>query len=77
MLKYRRALYLDEAANDVTFTVALAQKDMALAADLARANGVAMPQGAATLSVLTKAMAQGFENRDMAAILNFMREGNT
>ena len=76
MLRYRRALYLDEAAQDVTFTVALAQKDMALAADLARAHGVSMPQGAATLAVLSKAKADGFADRDMAAILTYMRESN-
>jgi 3-hydroxyisobutyrate dehydrogenase-like beta-hydroxyacid dehydrogenase len=56
--------------------VALAQKDMALAADLARANGIAMPQGAATLNILSKAKADGFADRDMAAILNYMRETN-
>lgn len=77
MLKYRRPLYLDEAAHDVTFTVALAQKDMRVTAELARAVGVAMPQGEATLSVLSKAAQDGFADRDMAAILNYMRKGNS
>lgn len=74
MLKYRRPLYLDETAHAVTFTVALAQKDMRLAVDLARAQGVATPQGHVTLSMLSKAVETGFGERDMAAILNFMRE---
>ena len=40
MLKYRRKLYLNENAHDVTFTVALARKDMAVTSELARNPGV-------------------------------------
>jgi 3-hydroxyisobutyrate dehydrogenase len=76
MLKYRRPLYLDEAAHDVTFTVALARKDMEVTLDLARRLGVAAPQGAVTLERLRAAEAGGYGGRDMAAMLNFMREGN-
>jgi len=75
MLRYRRPLYLDEAAHDVTFTVALARKDMEVTARLAEALGTAMPQGQVTLETLRRAEAEGFGARDMAAILNFMREG--
>ena len=39
MLSYRRPLYLDEAAHEVTFTVALARKDMEVTAALAEALG--------------------------------------
>jgi 3-hydroxyisobutyrate dehydrogenase len=74
MLKYRRPLYLDEASHDVTFTVALARKDMELAAKLARDLGTAMPQGLTTLKKLREAEAGGYTNRDMASILSFMRE---
>lgn len=74
MLKYRRPLYLDEASNDVTFTVALARKDMEVTAALARAYGTAMPQGTATLQKLMDAEAAGYGARDMAAMLAFMRE---
>ena len=77
MLSYRRPLYLDEAAHDVTFTVALARKDMEVTASLARRMGTAMPQGEVTLGILRDAEAQGYAGRDMAAILNFMREGRT
>ena len=76
MLKYRRPLYLDESAHDVTFTVALARKDMEVTADLAETLGVAMPQGHVTLDKLREAEAQSYAARDMAAILTFMREGN-
>jgi 3-hydroxyisobutyrate dehydrogenase len=77
MLSYRRPLYLDEAAHEVTFTVALAEKDMTLAAALAEASGVAMPQAAVTRDVLRRARAAGLADRDMAAILAFMREEKT
>lgn len=73
MLKYRRALYLDEAGQEVSFTVALARKDMELAAALARSLGTAMPQGQVTLDMLRAAEAQGHGARDMAAIVDFVR----
>ena len=76
MLKYRRPLYLDEAAHEVTFTVSLARKDMAVTSALAKSFGVAMPQGNVTLEKLLKAEAKGFGDRDMASILNYMREEN-
>jgi 3-hydroxyisobutyrate dehydrogenase len=76
MLKYRRALYLDEAAQDVAFTVALARKDMQVTTALAQNLGVAMPLGDVTLDRLKMAEANGYANRDMAAILNFMRKEN-
>ncbi|PQO22265.1 NAD(P)-dependent oxidoreductase [Rhodobacteraceae bacterium WD3A24] len=74
MLSYRRPLYLDEAAHDVTFTVALARKDMEVTAELAARDGVVMPQGRVTLETLRAAEAAGYGARDMAAILAFMRE---
>ncbi|MCE8538208.1 NAD(P)-dependent oxidoreductase [Ruegeria pomeroyi] len=73
MLKYRRPLYLDEAGHDVTFTVALARKDMEVTVDLAHKLGTGMPQGLRTLAILKQAEAEGFGARDMAAILNYMR----
>jgi 3-hydroxyisobutyrate dehydrogenase-like beta-hydroxyacid dehydrogenase len=76
MLKYRRPLYLDESAHDVTFTVSLARKDMAVTSAFAKSLGVAMPQGEVTLEKLMQAEAKGFANRDMASILNYMREEN-
>lgn len=77
MLKYRRPLYLDEAAHDVTFTVALARKDMSVTAKLANELGVAMPQGDVTLAKLIDAEARGYGARDMASMINFMREENS
>ncbi|MGB5864832.1 MAG: NAD(P)-binding domain-containing protein [Sulfitobacter sp.] len=76
MLKYRRPLYLGEAAHDVTFTVALARRDMEITAELATHLGVALPQGSETLSQLKQAEACGFGARDMAAICTYMRNHN-
>ena len=76
MLKYRRPLYMDEATHEVTFTVALAQKDMAVTTALAEKLGVAMPQCRVTLKKLSEARAAGFAGRDMASMLNFMRDKN-
>lgn len=73
MLKYRRPLYLDEGAHDVTFTVALARKDMEVTATLARRFGTTMPQGEITLQKLRDAEAAGYGTRDMAAMLDFMK----
>lgn len=77
MLTYRRPLYLNEAANDVTFTVSLARKDMNVTADLAARLGVALPQGRETLARLTDAEAKGYGARDMAAMLDYMRREMT
>lgn len=77
MLKYRRPLYLNEAAHDVTFTVALARKDMEVTADLARKLGTDMPQGLRTLDILKRAETDGYAARDMASILSYMRENKT
>lgn len=73
MLKFRRPIYLDEASQAVTFTVALARKDVGLALDLAQDVGVPMPQAKTTFEVLKNAEAQGFDARDMASIFNYMR----
>lgn len=74
MLKYRRDIYLDEQAHDVSFTVELAAKDVSLALELAEGQGVRMPQTRITLAVLNEAIASQYGQRDMASIVNFMKE---
>jgi 3-hydroxyisobutyrate dehydrogenase len=74
MLKYRRNLYLDEAVNDVTFTIDLASKDMAATMALAVSLGLEMPQGEITTLQLRSAQTAGFGSRDMAAMLAFARK---
>ncbi len=74
MLSYRRPIYLDEAAHEVTFTIALARKDMEVTAALAAQLGVALPQGQLNLTQLSAAAAQGYAGRDMASMVSFMKE---
>jgi 3-hydroxyisobutyrate dehydrogenase-like beta-hydroxyacid dehydrogenase len=74
MLSYRKALYLDDSAGDVMFTVSLAAKDMTITAALAERLGVELPQGAVTLEQLERAVARGFGARDMAAIVEFTEQ---
>lgn len=74
MLSYRRPLYLDEAGHEVTFTVALARKDMEVTSALAERLGTPMPQGNVTLEALRRAEAEGYGARDMAAMLDFTRK---
>ena len=74
MLSYRRNLYLDEANQEVSFTVALAEKDMRLATELAEKLGVQAPQAALTRNTLQNASQAGFDARDMASIIHYLRE---
>lgn len=74
MLKYRRPLYLDEAAHAVTFTVDLAKKDLEVAAALAEASGAAIPQTRLNLEKLRAAVSKGYGERDMASIFDYMRK---
>ncbi|MBU4531877.1 MAG: NAD(P)-dependent oxidoreductase [Hoeflea sp.] len=73
MLSYRRSLYLDEAGQDVSFTIDLAHKDVKLALALANDLGVGLPQTQTTLGMLEHARSAGFGSRDMASILAFMK----
>ncbi len=69
MLGYRRGLYLDETAHDVTFALSLARKDLDIATALADRLGVAMPQAQVNRHRLAEAESHGFGDRDMAAIV--------
>lgn len=74
MLKFRRPIYLDESSHEVTFTTALAAKDVRLALDLAAKHGLSLPQTEVTKDMLDRAVQAGFHARDMGSIFNFMRE---
>jgi 3-hydroxyisobutyrate dehydrogenase len=76
MLRYRRDLYLDEASQDVSFTLDLAAKDMRVTCALAQELGIAMPQAALNLARLETASADGFGQRDMASLLAHLRKEN-
>ena len=74
MLNYRRSLYLDETAQDVSFTVSLARKDMQVMTALARELGVDTPQSIVTLHQLQAAEKAGYGARDMASMLAYSKE---
>ena len=74
MLTYRKPLYLDDRAHDVTFTIALAAKDLRLFLDLAGRHGVAAPQAALNREMLERAAGAGFGAADMAAMIRYLRE---
>ncbi len=76
MLHYRRDLYLDEAGQDVSFTLDLAAKDMRVTCALAADLGVVLPQAALNLARLDAARADGFGARDMASLLAHLRKEN-
>ncbi len=75
VIAYRKGLYLDEAAHEVSFTVALARKDVGLALQLASTCGVVMPQAELNHAVLKAAGQAGYDGRDMASILSFVNKG--
>ena len=77
MLRYRKPLYLDEQAHQVTFTVGLAAKDVDLATRLARSLDVQMPQAELNLGILNQASQNGYANRDMASVISYLKKEHT
>ena len=77
MLRYRKPLYLDERAHQVTFTVGLAAKDVDLATRLARSLDVQMPQAELNLGILNQASQKGYVNRDMASVISYLKKEHT
>ena len=77
MLSYRKPLYLDERAHQVTFTVGLAAKDVDLATRLARSLDVQMPQAELNLGILNQASQNGYANRDMASVISYLKKEHT
>jgi len=77
MLRYRKPLYLDERAHQVTFTVGLAAKDVDLATRLAQSLDVQMPQAELNLDILNQASQKGYVNRDMASVISYLKKEHT
>lgn len=73
MLGYRKQNYLDEGGTPVSFALSLAKKDVGLAIELATNHGIALPQTALNLAELVDAERAGFGERDMAAIISYLR----
>ena len=77
MLRYRKPLYLDERAHQVTFTVGLAAKDVDLATRLAQSLDVQMPQAELNLDILNQASQNGYAHRDMASVISYLKKEHT
>ena len=77
MLRYRKPLYLDEQAHQVTFTVGLAAKDVDLATRLAQTLDVQMPQAELNLGILNQASQNGYAHRDMASVISYLKKEHT
>ena len=73
MIRYRKPLYLHEAANPVSFALSLARKDVALAVELAAEFDVAVPQTQLNLDQLKAAEHAGYGGRDMASLVHYTR----
>jgi 3-hydroxyisobutyrate dehydrogenase len=59
---------------DPRFSLRLARKDLGLAVDLARANGVPMRMGALCEQEMVEAMARGWADRDSSIFLTLQEE---
>ena len=73
MVSYRKPQYLDPDAAPVMFTLDLARKDIGLALDEARTNGVPMPQLERTLETVEALIAAGEGKRDMGFVVEGTR----
>jgi 3-hydroxyisobutyrate dehydrogenase-like beta-hydroxyacid dehydrogenase len=73
MLQARVPLLL-ELPEKAWFDIAMMQKDLALAVESGRAEGLPMPATAAADEVLTLARVAGYEHRDIAALFQVLSE---
>jgi 3-hydroxyisobutyrate dehydrogenase-like beta-hydroxyacid dehydrogenase len=67
MLKARIPLLLD-LPEEAWFDVAMMQKDIRLALQAAREQGLPLPSAAAADQMLTRARELGYEHRDIASL---------
>lgn len=70
---YKRQNFLDPDGSDVAFTLALLNKDVTLGLTLAEEHGLDLPQARTVGRVLDQAMESGLGQRDMAAVLEWLR----
>jgi 3-hydroxyisobutyrate dehydrogenase-like beta-hydroxyacid dehydrogenase len=73
MLKARAPLVFD-LPEDAWFTLALVQKDVELARDVARGLGVPLPTADRVDEILRLARVLGYEHRDLAALFRVLEE---
>jgi 3-hydroxyisobutyrate dehydrogenase-like beta-hydroxyacid dehydrogenase len=73
MLQARAPLVL-ELPEEAWFDMAMMQKDLRLALDSGREEGVLMPSATAADKVLTVARSTGYEHRDIAALFRLLSD---
>ena len=73
MVGYRRPQYLDPDGSPVSFTLALAKKDLGLALEQAAAGRVPMTQAEATLEIIDVLVAEGEGGRDLGYVIEAVR----
>ncbi|HEX5612365.1 MAG TPA: NAD(P)-dependent oxidoreductase [Burkholderiales bacterium] len=66
--------FLSGSFDPPAFAMSLAHKDMTLAMELARKNGVPMKMGEAALAELDEALRRGWANRDCRAAMTLQEE---
>lgn len=74
MVKYRREQFVNPDDAPVLFAMTLAHKDLRLIVDLASQLGAPMAQSGTNLDSYGAAIEQGFGDRDMAGLAQFLRE---
>ena len=73
LVSYRKPQYLDPDHSPVMFTLDLSRKDIGLALDEARSNGVPMPQLERTMETVEALVAAGEGDRDMGFVVEGAR----
>jgi 3-hydroxyisobutyrate dehydrogenase-like beta-hydroxyacid dehydrogenase len=69
-----RALLVLELPEEAWFDVAMMQKDLGLALESGREQGVLLPTATAADTMLTVARATGYEHRDIAALFRLLSD---
>jgi 3-hydroxyisobutyrate dehydrogenase-like beta-hydroxyacid dehydrogenase len=73
VVSYRQAAFLDPDGTPVSFALNLEEKDLRLTLDLAEELGSPMPQTNLNRAVVADAIAAGFGDRDIAAVVQYLR----
>jgi len=74
MVGYKRAHFVEPEVTPVAFSLALADKDLRLIADLAAASGTAMPQATVNLDTIRAAERSVGEDADFARVASHLRQ---
>lgn len=73
VMRYRREAFLHPGEAPVSFTLALAEKDMRLIGELAEKVGAPMPQADLNRQIARDAIAAGYGEREVADVAEYLR----